>query len=94
VARQSNHYEKEILSIYREVLGGTEISPTDNFFVLGGDSLLATQILLKLQQFKAVDPHIGQRAEQGVNVSLRTIFDYPTVRDLTRWLKRTQRNQI
>ena len=46
------------------------IEPTDDFFDLGGHSLLITQILARV------------RATFAVQLSLRDFFEAPTIRDL------------
>ena len=71
----------QVLSVYNDVLGLNQSSGDDNFFELGGDSLMATQILLKLQ-------HLGlTQKTTNEAISLRSIFDYPTVNALTDWLE-------
>ena len=67
-----NDTEKEVLDIWKSILGLDKISVTDNFFDLGGDSLasikLASSIISKF----------------SVNVEMKDIFDNPTVRDLSK----------
>jgi thioesterase domain-containing protein/acyl carrier protein len=41
--------EKEILAIFREVLGRSEFGPTDHFFSAGGDSLDAARVLARVE---------------------------------------------
>ena len=52
----------------------------DNFFDLGGDSLLASQILLQLRR----------QLPQAVSVQLHAIFDHPTVRDMAKHIARAE----
>ena len=42
--------EAELIPLWRDVLGVSEIRVTDEFFSLGGDSLRATQLLRRIQQ--------------------------------------------
>ena len=69
-----------IIEIFRQVLGVDDLLPEDNFFDAGGDSLLASQILLKLRR--------GLK-EHSHKISLNSIFDYPSVRELAGWLETT-----
>ncbi len=67
-----------ICDVYREVLDMPDLSPEDNFFAVGGDSLLASQILLKLRRaIKAYDRQL----------TLPCIFDYPSAQELADWLE-------
>ena len=70
-----NRLEQPVAAIYREVLGLADIGADDNFFDLGGDSLLASQVLLQLR-----------RQLPQAQLQLPMIFDYPTVRDMARYL--------
>jgi acyl transferase domain-containing protein/acyl carrier protein len=45
----TNELEKQITEIWQEVLGITEIGIYDNFYELGGDSLIATQLVSRLR---------------------------------------------
>ncbi|MEY9880408.1 amino acid adenylation domain-containing protein [Bradyrhizobium sp. USDA 329] len=59
-----------IARIWCELLGRAEVSASDNFFALGGHSLQASALACRLT------------AEFGVPVSLRMVFDAPTVEEL------------
>lgn len=62
--------ESMVAEIYADVLGVEQVSATDNFFALGGDSLRATQVIARI------------RAMLDVNLSIATIFRRSTVREL------------
>jgi len=63
--------EERIAEIVATLLGVDQISIDDNFFMLGGHSLLGTQVIMRI-----VDAF-------GVDMPLRTIFEAPTVRLLS-----------
>ncbi|HSK75059.1 MAG TPA: amino acid adenylation domain-containing protein [Thermoanaerobaculia bacterium] len=60
-----------LAALWRELLGLEEIGIHDDFFQLGGHSLLGLQLLSRLQ------------AAFGVEVPLRTLFDAPTIAELS-----------
>ncbi len=62
--------ERRVAEVWRNVLDVTELSIHDNFFALGGHSLLAMQVTSRL------------RDELGVALTLRSIFDAPTIAEL------------
>jgi amino acid adenylation domain-containing protein len=62
--------EVRLAVVLEDVLGVQPIGVTDNFFLLGGHSLLGTQLIARL------------RETFGVELSLRTVFDHPTLEDL------------
>jgi acyl-CoA synthetase (AMP-forming)/AMP-acid ligase II/acyl carrier protein len=62
-----NVVEDALIRIWDEVLGIEEVGIYDNFFALGGDSLLATQLVSRV------------RAAFRVELPLGTIFREPTV---------------
>lgn len=51
----TNELEKQITEIWQEVLGIAEIGIYDNFYELGGDSLIATQLVSRLRAKFPVD---------------------------------------
>jgi acyl carrier protein len=66
--------EHRLATIWAEVLKREHVGRTENFFALGGNSLLAIRLLGKIaKQF-------------GVKLSLRTLFEHPTIADLARAL--------
>jgi amino acid adenylation domain-containing protein len=70
--------EERLAAIVSSLLGMDRISTYDNFFALGGNSLLGTQMLTR----------IGE--ELGIELPLRTIFDHPSVVDLAGEIERLQ----
>jgi amino acid adenylation domain-containing protein len=63
--------EQVLADIWAEVLGLKQVGINDNFFELGGHSLLATQLIAKV------------RDRFQVELSLRCLFQSPTVASLT-----------
>jgi amino acid adenylation domain-containing protein len=63
--------EVKVLAIVRELLKNDQIGTADNFFLVGGHSLLGTQLLVRL------------RNEFGVDLALRQLFEAPTVEGLS-----------
>lgn len=66
--RTSN--EKMVAEIWQEMLGLDKISMVDNFFQLGGRSLVAVKIMAKLEE------------KTGKRLPLATLFEYSTVEKL------------
>lgn len=62
--------EERVAEILAQLLGLERVGAEDNFFMLGGHSLLGTQLILRL------------RDTFGIELSLRTIFESPTVAEL------------
>jgi acyl carrier protein len=63
--------EQAVAGAFRDVLGLAEIDAHDDFFDLGGDSLVATQLAAWI------------RRRFDVPLSAKEIFGAPTVRRLT-----------
>jgi len=66
--------EEKLCGILADVLSMEKISLDDDFFALGGHSLMATRVISQV------------RAALGVELSLRTIFAAPTVGEMSRHL--------
>jgi amino acid adenylation domain-containing protein len=67
-----NEVERQLAAIWCELLDVKEFGVTDNFFDLGGDSLLAMQVLARI------------RRTFQVEVSIRSLFDGPRIDELGR----------
>jgi amino acid adenylation domain-containing protein len=64
--------EEIVAGIWAEVLKTGEVDPRDDFFSLGGHSLLGTQVILRINE------------TFQVSIPLRALFDVPTVEGLAR----------
>jgi amino acid adenylation domain-containing protein len=63
--------EKRLAGILRPLLHVDRVSVKDNFFLLGGHSLLGTQLLTRISQ------------SFGVELSLFSLFDHPTLEEMS-----------
>ncbi|WP_027856251.1 non-ribosomal peptide synthetase [Marinobacterium jannaschii] len=72
--------EQLLAGIWCELLDLSVINPQDNFFLLGGHSLMAAQLRARLCQ-------------QGYELPLRTLFENPVLADLARALQAMQIGQ-
>ena len=68
--------EQRLATTLCALLNLSEVSVNDNFFLLGGHSLLGTQLIVKI------------RSTFGVDVALRTLFDAPTIAELSAEIER------
>jgi hypothetical protein len=68
-----NIVESKLLAIWTAALGHANISTTDNFFEIGGDSIVSIQIVSKAVQ-------------QGLHLKVKDMFEHPTIRGLARLL--------
>ena len=71
-----NPIEERLAKILTTLLNLNEVSVDDNFFLLGGHSLLGTQLIAKI------------RGAFGVELGLRTLFDTPTIAELSTEIER------
>jgi amino acid adenylation domain-containing protein len=62
--------EGKLLTMVRELLSNDEVSTEDSFFLAGGHSLLGMQLVMRV------------RERFGVNLTLRQLFEAPTVESL------------
>ncbi|NMO15159.1 amino acid adenylation domain-containing protein [Pyxidicoccus fallax] len=72
--------ETELAAIWRRSLGLAEIGVDDDFFEMGGHSLLANQIILRI------------REALGVDLNMRSIFENRTVAALARSIEQARAN--
>jgi acyl carrier protein len=69
-----NDAERALLGIWREVFRREEIGVEDNFFDIGGHSLMATQVVSRLNKRFQVSPPAS------------IIFEHPTIAGLAAWI--------
>ena len=62
----ASYLEDELMTILKDQLGIQQIARDDNFFLLGGHSFAAAQVIARI------------RSRFHVELSLRTVFDHPT----------------
>lgn len=62
--------EKKIINIFSRILDVQTVTVQDNFFGLGGHSMLATKIILEIERLCSI------------KIPLRTIFESPVVKEL------------
>lgn len=67
--------EKRIAEIWKAALGLDEIDVTDNFFEIGGHSLIAVKVMTQIER------------ETGTLLPLSILFKYPTVQQLAAFLE-------
>ncbi|MDO6435717.1 amino acid adenylation domain-containing protein [Flavitalea sp. BT771] len=65
-----NAMEQQLSALWSEILGVEDAGIRDNFFVAGGHSLNAVQLVSRIQK------------EMGVSLSLKDLFDGPTIEQL------------
>ncbi|PYP41499.1 MAG: hypothetical protein DMD43_06455 [Gemmatimonadetes bacterium] len=74
--------EERVMGILAPLLGVEQVSVEDNFFLLGAQSLLGTQMIARI------------RDAFGVELSLRQVFDAPTVARLSAEVERLLVEQL
>ncbi|RMC30102.1 non-ribosomal peptide synthetase, partial [Paracoccus alkanivorans] len=78
-----NTRERAVAALFAEILSlpgdiAAKLSVADNFFTLGGHSLLAIRLISRL------------RSEMGLDISIRSLFENPTVEALARVLDKAR----
>ncbi len=72
----SSPIEERLAKIICELFNLQTVSVNDNFFLLGGHSLLGAQLIVKI------------RSTFGIDLTLRTLFEAPTIAELSREIER------
>ncbi|NEW07889.1 amino acid adenylation domain-containing protein [Paenibacillus sp. SYP-B3998] len=71
--------EEALTGIWESVLGRAHIGVGHSFFDLGGDSIKAIQVIARLNTF-------------GLKLEMKDLFQYPTIRTVSPWVKRRTRS--
>jgi acyl carrier protein len=74
--------EERLAAILATLLGIESVGINDNFFLLGGHSLLGTQLITNISR------------SFGVELSLLTLFDHPTVAGMAGEIERLVRDKV
>jgi amino acid adenylation domain-containing protein len=74
-----NELDKKIAAIWSSFLGIDPIGMRDDFFVLGGHSLIAAQVMRELEK------------ETGYRIPITALFEAPTIEKLSRMLGQTEK---
>ena len=74
--------EKQLTVIWKQVFELSSISVDDNFFDLGGHSMLAVRVMAQLER------------ETGRRLPLSTLFESPTIRSMARLIQPEQTNDL
>ncbi|MFI7282045.1 SDR family NAD(P)-dependent oxidoreductase [Micromonospora chersina] len=80
-AAPSTELEKTIAQVWRDGLGVTEVGVDDDFFALGGNSLVAVQLIAAM------------RKATGVRLPMRSLFETPTVAGLAARIEELRADQ-
>ncbi|OMD35442.1 hypothetical protein BSK56_32975, partial [Paenibacillus borealis] len=71
----STETERKLADIWQDVLGVDRVGVNDNFFTLGGHSIMATQLASWI------------RESLEAEISLKAIFENPTISEMSRYLE-------
>nr|MDZ8289084.1 amino acid adenylation domain-containing protein [Nostoc sp. ChiSLP01] len=77
-----NEVEEKIANIWQELIGIKQIGINDNFFDLGGDSLIAVQILTRLKN------------TFSIQLSVSNLFESPTIAEIALKLEQQPDNGL
>jgi amino acid adenylation domain-containing protein/non-ribosomal peptide synthase protein (TIGR01720 family) len=68
--------EERLVEIWKEILNLDQVSIKDNFFEVGGDSILSIQL-------------VSQARQQGLEFNMEQVFETPTIEELAPFVKIT-----
>jgi thioester reductase-like protein len=74
--------EQQIAEIWTAILGIKEVGTQDDFFALGGNSLLAAQLIAYIRETFEIE------------LPVRLLFEYPTIEALAQTLEAAQRDGV
>jgi hypothetical protein len=74
--------ETELLNIWKEILQAKELSITDNFFDVGGNSLLAIKLAMRINQ------HFNKM------VSVISVLEHSTIREYSKYLNTISKDYL
>jgi amino acid adenylation domain-containing protein len=78
----AGEFESALAAVWAETLDHPRVGRYDNFFALGGDSLVAVRVVTKLRQVL------------GIDASLRHLFTHPVLADFSHSLKDSTKSHL
>jgi NAD(P)-dependent dehydrogenase (short-subunit alcohol dehydrogenase family)/acyl carrier protein len=81
-APPENEVQKRIVTIWQELLGIDELGIHDNFFDLGGNSLIGLKVLSRLKK------------ELGIEIPVVSLFEGPTAAALAQVIDQSENGQV
>jgi acyl carrier protein len=75
IRRMSQSLERSMTAIWQEVFGLDSVAPTDNFFALGGDSIMAS--LLAERVTRTI----------GLQLEFDEVFEHQTIAELCAYVR-------
>ncbi len=76
-----NDFERSLVAVWQGVLKCSQVGITDNFFEIGGHSLLALTLIKKIKK------------ATGIEIEYSALFQYPTIKELVDNLDSTTRKK-
>ncbi|PSL21502.1 non-ribosomal peptide synthetase [Chitinophaga ginsengisoli] len=76
-----NKLEKQLAAIWKDILGVAQVSVNDDFFVCGGHSLKAMQLIARVYK------------ELSVKITLKDVFKYPVLEAQASFIQSSRREQ-
>ncbi|VEL98331.1 acyl transferase domain-containing protein [Alteromonas sp. 76-1] len=80
----SNDLQRQLVSLWQSLLCIEGIGVNDNFFDLGGDSILISRLLSMMK---------GEIDLSNSGVTLKTLFEYPTISGIAQYIEDNQNDQ-
>ena len=80
ISQPKSETEKEILEIWKETLNLSAISTSDNFFNIGGNSILLIQVATRVQK------------KYNIELEVVKLFEYPTISSFSSFLTSNTEN--
>lgn len=74
--------EEKLLNLWKELFQNESLSVLDNYFSVGGDSLVATKLLSEVQK------------QFNRKISIAAVFEHPTVRALAAVLEKADKSEM
>lgn len=88
IIKPRNSIEKNILRIWQDVLGKGDISIQDNFYVIGGDSLLVAQVVTEMKK------NIPEVSDFEWDYIMKLVLENSTISGISQRILETANNNL